>query len=135
MKLISLYSSLLLFPLLILFSVGCEGIVDDFGEMSKFRDSLQKVYPEEEINIKISNGTYLGVSFINSDLKKLKKEEKIKIAKNIGQISRYFFKKERILKGNLTFVIYNNYVVFKYSESIDTYNLFISDDIDENSDN
>ena len=126
------YLSVFFFLITLFLTISCEGIVDDFSNMSKFRDSLQKVYPEEEIRVKISNGTYLGVSFINSDLKKLKKEEKDSIAKKVGRISRKFFHNDQILNGDLTFVIYNNYIVFKYSESIDNYDLYLTDTINEN---
>ncbi len=121
-----LFSLLLLIILsfTFLFLNSCNGIVDDFSDMSKFKDSLQKVYPDEDINIKISNGTYLGVSFINSELKEVEEKKKKEVARKIGKISRSFFKKERIIDGNLTFVTYKNYVIFKYTEAIDTYNLY-----------
>jgi len=124
MKPISKYLLLFFLPLIVIFSSSCEGVIDDISDMSKFRDSLQKVYPEEDISVNISNGTYLSVSFINSDLKKLKSEEKNKIAEKIGNISRNYFQKDRILNGSLTFVIYKNYIVYKYTESIDNYDLY-----------
>jgi len=119
---------LILIPIIFI-TFGCEGIVEDFSDMTKFRDSLQKVYPDEDIRVKVSNGTYLSVTFVNSDLKDLEKEKKESIAKNVGKISRHYFKNDRIIDGRLTFGIYKNYVVFKYSESIDTYNLFETDSI------
>ena len=122
-KLFSLLS-LIILSFTFLFLNSCNGIVDDFSDMSKFKDSLQKVYPDEEINVRISNGTYLGVSFINSELKEVEEKKKKEVAKKIGKISRSFFKKERIIDGNLTFVTYKNYVIFKYTEAIDTYNLY-----------
>jgi hypothetical protein len=131
MKKIFFLLSLIVLSFTFLFLSSCNGIIDDFSDMSKFKDSLQKVYPQEEINVKISNGTYLGVSFINSELKEIEEKKKQEVAKKIGKISRSFFKKERIIDGNLTFVTYKNYVIFKYTEAIGTYNLYTTKDLIE----
>ena len=131
MKFISKFIFVLFSLLIILNTSSCKGLVEDIGDMSKFRDSLQTVFPDEDINVNISNGSYLSVSFVNSELKQLTKDEKNKIAKNVGNISRHFFKKERILEGVLIFMIHKNYVVYKYSESLDVHELYETDSIPE----
>lgn len=125
MKLLFVFSAI--FITILISSCTTEGIVEDFSDMSELRDSLSKVFPDEDIRVKISNGLYIGISFVNSDLKKLGKEEKNKIAKKVGLITRHFFDEKRILDGSLTFVIFKNYIVFKYTEAVDTYDLWISD--------
>ena len=103
-----------------------EGLVSDFSDMNALSDSIAKIYPNEKIRIKISNGQYLSVSFVNSDLKDLDKVKKQKIAENVGLIARNFFTEDRIYGRDLTFVIYNNYIIYKYTEAIDTYDLKLS---------
>jgi len=117
-----------------LFSCTEEGIVDDFKDMNKLKDSLEKTFPDEKIRIKISNGQHIGISFVNSDLKKKSEKEKEEVANKVGEITNHFFKDDRIEEGSLCFAINKNYVIFKYSEAIDVYDLKLRKDtfINEN---
>jgi len=105
---------------------SCEGVRDDFSDMFKLRDSLKQIYPDEDIHVNVSNGFFINISFVNSDLKKLSKKEKEQIAEKAGKITDHFFNDNGISEGSLTFVIRKNYIVFKYTEAIDSYDLKLS---------
>jgi len=123
----SIFSGLF-FLVFVLTSCSENGIYGNFKTMFKLKDSLESVYPNENVNVKISNGEYMSISFVNSDLKELPKNEKTDIAKNVGGITKYFFPK--IKDGSLTFVIFNNYIIYKYTEAVDIYSLGL-DSIDK----
>ncbi len=126
-KMKKLLAIILILITILLCSCTKDGIVKDFSDMSKLRDSLSQVFPDEDIRTNISNGSYIVVSFVNSDLKKLEKAEKGEIAKIVGLITSHFFDKERVSNGSLAFVTYKNYIVFKYTISTDAYDLQISE--------
>jgi len=103
--------------------------------MNKLKDSLEQVYPDEKIKVNISNGYYISISFINSELKKEPKNKKEEIAEEVGKITKHFFKDKRIEEGSLVFAIHKNYVIFNYSESLDIYDMKLdSDSISTNKD-
>jgi hypothetical protein len=122
-------SGLILFLILLLFSCSGHDIVKDFGVMFKLRDSLKKVYPNEKIQLNISNDTYISISFINSKLRKSDPREKKIMAENVGRITRHFFTEERIPEGHLVYAVYYNIIIFKYSETIDIYDLWPQDSV------
>ncbi len=127
MKRIFISFAAIFFIAVLIFISSCEGVVNDFGGMFKLRDSLLDIYPDEDININVSNGHFISISFVNSDLKDLSKEKKTEIAEKVGSITKHFFNDDKNYEGWLTFAIYNNYIIFKYSESIDSYDLKLSD--------
>lgn len=114
---------------LIIFLVSCtgDGLVSDFSDMFELQDSLSTIYPEEEIDVNISNGEFIGITFTNSDLVQLNEEEKNKVAQNIGLITRYFFDEERIKEGKLILMVSKDNVLYKSSSS-KSYDLWKAED-------
>jgi hypothetical protein len=93
--------------------------------MHELSDSLSQVFPDEEIRVNITNGYHVNVSFVNSDLKELERGKKEEIARKVGLITRHFFDKGRIYKGSLTFFVHEKGGIFEYTESTDTYDLWV----------
>ena len=122
----SLFSKAIILIAFIAIATSCnnEDIFSDFTEMKQLKDSLEMVYPVEGVNLRIINGNQLVVSFINfeQDVKNI--ENNKLIAKEVGQITHHFFSKEKLKKGSLFFTIYKNYYVYKYTESIGSYQLW-----------
>jgi hypothetical protein len=125
MKSYKFYLSFVFSIVLVTVSCSNKGFVNDFSDLAKLQDSLRKAYPDEEIRVGLNNGNFLNISFVNSELKKLSNDGKDKIAQKVGQIARSFFDEKRITDGYLVFAIYKNYLVFKYSESVDIHSLKI----------
>jgi len=95
---------------------SCSGVVGDFGKIFKIKDSIEKVYPEANVQINITNGTFINVSLINSDLNQKSDDEKIDAVNKISKIVK-FYNKDKNMQGRLNFVKQKNYFIWKQSQS------------------
>ncbi len=101
----------------LIFFSSCSGLVDSFGKMTKIKDSIETVYPSADVGINITNGTYINVSLINSDLNNKSEEEKRKAAEKISRIVKSYYK-DKQMQGRLYFVKQKNYIIYKESQSV-----------------
>ncbi len=103
---------------------GCGGAKDAYnllGDLQQLHADLTTKY-NEEISVRINNGTYLYIGLINSKLKELPVEQKKEKAKEIAvyAIARYKDAK-KLDVVSVGYVIHKSYVIFNYTEATEQY--------------
>jgi hypothetical protein len=97
---------------------GCSGFVGDMKYMNKLQDTLAKKYQTKNININITNGKYLAVSLVNSKFNECSRDEKQRVACEIGAIvigtEKGPFSFE---SGHVQFVAKSSFLIFSSSHS------------------
>ena len=117
------------FTLIIIISFNsCSGVLDSFGTMFKVKDSIEKVYPDVNVGVNITNWTFITVSLINSDLNNKSEEDKKEAVEKISKIVKYFYRKKK-MRGRLNFVKQQNYIIYRQSQSYG-FDLDLSDEKD-----
>ncbi len=110
-----------LFYVLILFAGiminSCSGVVGDFGKIIKIKDSIEKIYPEADVQINITNGTFINISLINSHFNEKSDDKNTDAVGKISKIVKFYYKDKK-MQGQLNFVKQQNYFIFKQSQSI-----------------
>ena len=105
---------------MIILLAGCSGLVNNINTMKNLQDTIAKKYGKEEINLNITNGKYLTVSFVNSRYNKSNSYEKQKMACEIGKIVLATLNEDsKIETGVVSFVERKSLGVVKSSK---TYN-------------
>ncbi len=113
----------------LIFLNSCSGVIDDFGKMNKIKDSIEKIYPEADVAINITNGVFIDISLINSDLNQKSDNEITDAVSKISKVVKFYYKDKEV-RGRLNFVKQKNYFIFKQSESFG-YDLDLNNDIEE----
>lgn len=65
------YRSLVVWAILMLSLSACQDMFKGMGEMMALQQKLAKEFNTQNVGIKITNGTHLGVTFQNSEIAKL----------------------------------------------------------------
>ena len=78
------YPSIVVWAILVLTLPACQGMFKEMGEMMALQQKLAKEFNTENIGIKITNGTHLGVTFQNSQIAKLPKFEQESKARQVA---------------------------------------------------
>jgi hypothetical protein len=82
------YRSLVVWAILMLSLSACQDMFKGMGEMMALQQKLAKEFNTQNVGIKITNGTHLGVTFQNSEIAKLPKFEQESKARQIALFVR-----------------------------------------------
>jgi hypothetical protein len=82
------YPSIVLWAILMLSLAACQDMFKGMGEMMALQQKLAKEFGTQNVGIKITNGTHLGVSFQNSEIANLPKSEQESKARQIALFVR-----------------------------------------------
>ena len=94
----------------------------DIQDLTPLRDQLIQAYHEDAVNLEIQNGHIVGVSFINSAFKDLPKTEKEGKARKIAQfVKEHYIAIGKVDRIWVAFVIHKDYVIFSYTNGLDTF--------------
>lgn len=120
---------------------GCsEEMRAQFGSMFEIIDKLAKEYHHDDIKIKISNGKFLTVNFINSQFNDIAKEEMESKAREIALFTVSSLEKNSNIENiAVVFTIHEQkYLVVSYTNTLNTFFFDVSDlrkDLNENQPN
>ena len=93
-----------------------------FKEMIPLRNALVQKYKVADIRLATWNGNNLTISFINSSFNDLTDPEKQSKAAEIARfINTHYVSIMYIQSIFISFVIYKNYVLFDYTNSLHSY--------------
>jgi hypothetical protein len=82
------YRSIVVWAILMLSLSACQDMFKGMGEMMALQQNLAKEFGPQNIGIKITNGTHLGVTFQNSEIANLPKFEQESKARQIALFVR-----------------------------------------------
>ncbi|MBI3258620.1 MAG: hypothetical protein HYZ54_03945 [Ignavibacteriae bacterium] len=97
---------------------SCSDAVRDFKYMGKLREALDKKYPNQKIELNITNGKALSVSFVNTSYNDSSDSIKRKIACQIGALIENSSEEHpNFESGEVIFTNKHNYVIASSSKS------------------
>lgn len=82
------YRSVVVWAILMLSLSACQDMFKGMGEMMALQQKLAKEFNTQNVGIKITNGTHLGVTFQNSQIANLPKSEQESKARQIALFVR-----------------------------------------------
>ena len=82
------YPSIVVWAILMLSLAACQDMFKGMGEMMALQQKLVKEFGTQNVGIKITNGTHLGVTFQNSEIANLPKFEQELKARQIALFVR-----------------------------------------------
>lgn len=82
------YPSIVVWAILMLSLAACQDMFKGMGEMMALQQKLVKEFGTQNVGIKITNGTHLGVTFQNSEIANLPKFEQESKARQIALFVR-----------------------------------------------
>lgn len=82
------YRSIVVWAILMLSLSACQDMFKGMGEMMALQQKLAKEFNTQNVGIKITNGTHLGVTFQNSEIANLPKFEQETKARQIASFVR-----------------------------------------------
>src|SRR5579859_6373162 len=109
---------------------GCaQGLAQEFADMSSLHDQLVQNYHHNDIDVRITNGNRIDISFVNSGFNNLPTHaEKQARAREIAQ-----FVKDRyagishIDTITVSFTVHIDIIVFQYTNNLDTFSFETAD--------
>lgn len=106
----------------LLTSACASDLMKELGELAPLRDQLVQTYAEDEINLQIQNGHAINVSFINSSFNDLPQADKEPKAQEIAQfVKDHYASIGKIDRISVSFVVHKQYVIFNYTNGLDTF--------------
>jgi len=104
------YPSLVVWAILMLSLPACQDMFKGMGEMMALQQKLAKEFGTQNVGIKITNGTHLGVTFQNSEIANLPKFEQESKARRVATFVRDHYERWRNLSTiSVVFIQQNRY--------------------------
>lgn len=104
------YLSLVVSAILMLSLPACQDMLKGMGEMMALQQKLAKEFNTENVGIKITNGTHVGVTFQNSQMANLPTSEQESKARQIALFVRDHYDAWRDLSTiSVVFIQHNRY--------------------------
>lgn len=112
----------ILLALTLSFSVFVNGCVQSFQDLIPLREKIIEKYQEHNIDLVLQNGNAIGVTFINSSFNDLEQGAKEQKAREIALFVKGNYESmDKIGMIWVAFTVHRNYIVLKYSNSLDTF--------------
>ena len=104
------YPSIVVWAILMLSLAACQDMFKGMGEMMALQQKLVKEFGTQNVGIKITNGTHLGVTFQNSEIANLPKFEQESKARQIALFVRDNYEPwKNLSKISVLFIQQNRY--------------------------
>lgn len=104
------YPSIVVWAILMLSLAACQDMFKGMGEMMALQQKLSQEFGTQNVGIKITNGTHLGVTFQNSEIANLPKFEQESKARQIALFVRDNYEPwKNLSKISVLFIQQNRY--------------------------
>lgn len=92
------------------------------GDLEQLREQLIKEYKQKDPSLSLLNFNVLKISFINSAFNELGVQQQSEKARQIALFAKEHYSSiNRVDEIWVSFVVYRNYIVFHYTDSLATY--------------
>jgi hypothetical protein len=107
----------LLLPCLL--GAGCAQVVKSLREISKLQAAIVKEFGDKDVNVNLSNGDTLIITFINSPLNDKSPEERAKRAEQTAELVKQNYPTNQVDEIWVTFIrSHTRFIVVNYTESL-----------------